>query len=114
MPEANTLTIGILATIAQHERELIADRTKKALVEKKKRGFTLGTPSNLTEHAKRKGTLHSRLNAQADQNNRRAGAFAKKLRTLTTIVLRLQGNSMPMNLRLETGKLSDCISSTCN
>ncbi|MDR6197347.1 recombinase family protein [Siphonobacter sp. SORGH_AS_0500] len=80
MPEANTLTIGILATMAQHERELIADRTKKALAEKKKRGFTLGTPANLTEQAKRKGTLHTQLNAQADQNNRRAGAFAKKLR----------------------------------
>lgn len=80
MPEANTLTIGILATMAQHERELIAERTKKALAEKKKRGFVLGTPANLTEQAKRKGTLHSQLNAQADQNNRRAGAFAKKLR----------------------------------
>lgn len=80
MPEANTLTIGILATMAQHEREMIADRTKKALAEKKKRGFVLGTPANLTDQAKRKGTLHSQLNAQADQHNRRAGAFAKKLR----------------------------------
>ncbi|WP_255158081.1 hypothetical protein [Siphonobacter sp. BAB-5385] len=32
------------------------------------------------ERVKRKGTLHSQLNAQADQNNRRTGAFAKKLR----------------------------------
>ncbi len=80
MPEANTLTIGILATMAQHEREMIADRTRRALAEKKKRGFVLGTPANLTEQAKRKGTLHSQLNAQADPNNRRAGAFAKKLR----------------------------------
>lgn len=49
MPEANTMTIGILATMAQHEQELIADRTRRALAEKKKRGFTLGTPANLTE-----------------------------------------------------------------
>src|SRR6056297_1708444 len=28
MPEANTLTIGIMATMAQHEREIISKRTK--------------------------------------------------------------------------------------
>lgn len=27
MPEANTLTIGVMATMAQHEREVISDRT---------------------------------------------------------------------------------------
>jgi DNA invertase Pin-like site-specific DNA recombinase len=31
MPELNTLTFGIFATIAQHERELISHRTKAAL-----------------------------------------------------------------------------------
>lgn len=31
MPDANTLTIGIFATLAQHERELISQRTKAAL-----------------------------------------------------------------------------------
>jgi DNA invertase Pin-like site-specific DNA recombinase len=31
MPELNTLTFGIFATIAQHERELISTRTKAAL-----------------------------------------------------------------------------------
>ncbi len=34
MPDANTLTIGIFATLAQHERELISERTKKALAAK--------------------------------------------------------------------------------
>jgi DNA invertase Pin-like site-specific DNA recombinase len=31
MPELNTLTFGIFASIAQHERELISNRTKAAL-----------------------------------------------------------------------------------
>lgn len=35
MPDANILTIGAMATIAQHEREVIGDCTHKALVEKK-------------------------------------------------------------------------------
>ena len=29
IPDANTLTVGIFATLAQHERELISERTKK-------------------------------------------------------------------------------------
>lgn len=35
MPAADTLTIGILATLAQHERELISSRTEAALAAKK-------------------------------------------------------------------------------
>ena len=44
MPDANTLTIGIFATLAQHERELIGERTRKALAIKKQQGFVLGSP----------------------------------------------------------------------
>ena len=51
MPEANTLTIGLLAAMAQHERELISERTKAALAAKKARGFVLGSPQNLTPEA---------------------------------------------------------------
>ena len=38
MPDANTLTIGLLAIIAQHEREQISERTRAALQAKKQRG----------------------------------------------------------------------------
>jgi hypothetical protein len=31
MPDANTLTVGLFAVIAQHERETISQRTKDAL-----------------------------------------------------------------------------------
>jgi DNA invertase Pin-like site-specific DNA recombinase len=51
MPEANTLTIGLLAALAQHERELISERTKAALEAKKARGCVLGSPQNLTKDA---------------------------------------------------------------
>lgn len=37
MPEANTLTIGIMAVIAQHEREAISSRTKAAAEARKVR-----------------------------------------------------------------------------
>ena len=42
MPDANRLTIHLIASIAQHERELISQRTKAALHQAKKRGVKLG------------------------------------------------------------------------
>ena len=45
MPEATTLTIHILAAVAQHEREMISERTKVALQALKARGAILGSPN---------------------------------------------------------------------
>src|SRR5436190_13588369 len=47
-PHANKLTVHILAAVAQHERELIAQRTRDALQAAKARGKTLGNPKLAT------------------------------------------------------------------
>jgi DNA invertase Pin-like site-specific DNA recombinase len=45
MPEANRLTLHILAAVAEHERDLISSRTKAALKAAKTRGVRLGNPN---------------------------------------------------------------------
>jgi DNA invertase Pin-like site-specific DNA recombinase len=72
MPDANTLTVGLFAVIAQHERETISKRTKDALTAKKARGAVLGTPANLTAAAIAKSRGIRQENARTNQQNQQA------------------------------------------
>jgi DNA invertase Pin-like site-specific DNA recombinase len=48
-PEANRLTLHILAAVAEHELRMISERTKTALQQLKRNGRRLGNPINLPE-----------------------------------------------------------------
>mgnify|MGYP002712624012 CR=1 FL=1 len=80
MPEANSLTIGIMAVLAQEERELISKRTISALQELKAKGVKLGKPENLTPEARKMGSEAMRLKALQNENNRKATALIVSLR----------------------------------
>lgn len=80
MPDANSITIGIMAILAQDERERTSQRTKAALAELKRKGVKLGTPENLTEQARINSLQVRQEKAYNDENNRKAGALIVSMR----------------------------------
>jgi len=82
MPEANRMTVGIMAVIAEHEREMISQRTRAALAAAKRRGVKLGNPDHLTAKARRLGTKASAT--------RRGAVAAQRAEDLAPIVADLR------------------------
>lgn len=70
MPEANEMTVGIMAVVAQAERRMIADRTKAALAAAKARGVKLGKPENLSQQAKGRKLSAAVRSAKANETAR--------------------------------------------
>ena len=68
MPNANQLTVGIMAVVAQEERRMISDRTKAALAAAKARGTVLGgyrVNAPLVDPSKGREALAAKADAHA-------------------------------------------------
>ncbi len=83
MPDANKLTIHLIASIAQHERELISQRTRAALKQAKKKGVLLGASNpkiyRALQESNKNGNPHLKNKAQD---------FAKKMKVIIEPLLR--------------------------
>jgi DNA invertase Pin-like site-specific DNA recombinase len=75
MPEANDLTVGIMALVAEAERQAISRRTTEALAVAKARGVRLGNPNGAAA-LRRAGKGGAALRATVSAN---AAAFARDL-----------------------------------
>lgn len=103
LPDMNTMSIGIFATMAQHERELISDRTKRALAARKAAGFTLGSPQNLTDKARVKSIESRKAAAASDENNKRAISLISSLRELNVSYSKIAAKLNDNNFKTSRG-----------
>lgn len=129
MPEANTLTIGVMAVMAQHERELISQRTKDALSAKKERikqgdyqnirldkegkptfmkpdkygNYRLGNPDGFTQKVRAKGVKAIKQKALSNPNTVKAKLYISK--NLHLSIRQLRDDLNEMGFRSARGNL---------
>jgi DNA invertase Pin-like site-specific DNA recombinase len=93
MPHANPLTVGIMALVAEQEREAISQRTKAALAAARARGVRLGNP---------KGTKVQGYEIGSDRGGEttaaNAQAFAEGLRPALVELAGLSANAAAQEL----------------
>jgi DNA invertase Pin-like site-specific DNA recombinase len=62
LPQANKMTLQVMAVFAEYERDLISERTRHALAQAKERGVRLGGPKRLEASAL--GAAANKVNAE--------------------------------------------------
>lgn len=90
MPEANKLTIHIMAAMAEHEADMISSRTKAGLAAAKARGVLLGKSMDISKSTKGHAT-------QSDIADRNAEAVQATIHSLSNGGLSLRKIAVQLN-----------------
>jgi DNA invertase Pin-like site-specific DNA recombinase len=88
MPNANRLTVGIMAMVAEEERRMISTRTKAALAAAKARGTKLGGNRGVKPTAKMRQQAHAVRQQRADARAADIGPTVKALQAAGATSLR--------------------------
>lgn len=88
MPLCNTMVLGMFATVAEYERELISTRTKNALQAKIRRGEKLGRPKGCaaSQNAIEASVTVRKDKAKANEHNLRFWKYLKVFESRNGIV----------------------------
>jgi len=101
LPQANSLTIGIMAVMVQDERERISKRTRKALESLKQRGVKLGISENFKRDEVRAKAIQTiKTNAANNENTLKAKKYLNKmykLYSMDSVRLTLQKAANELN-----------------
>jgi DNA invertase Pin-like site-specific DNA recombinase len=95
MPDANRLTIHILAAVAEHEREAISTRTKAALRAAKARGTVLGNPNPLPASRQAIMALKQKTEQFHDTMKPRIQNLRRQGYTFAAIATELNSGNLP-------------------
>jgi DNA invertase Pin-like site-specific DNA recombinase len=99
LPEANTMTVGVMAVVAQHEREAISHRTKAALAAAKARGralggFRAGAPNIARYQPKGVEVARQRASQAAEERRETIEALQRENLSLNAMAARLNADSV--------------------
>lgn len=109
VPNFNTLTLGIFASLAQSERELISQRTKDALKAKKMQGVVLGAPNAHFTLEQIKSASNARKQiALENENNIRAKMMIEALLVNTSNCSKIARKLNENGFRTSKNSLFDC------
>jgi DNA invertase Pin-like site-specific DNA recombinase len=107
MPFADTFTVGVLALVAQKEREMISERTKVALAAAKARGVKLGGYADNLASVSHLGRAASKA-VRSAKASERAQDLAPTIRSLQATGASLRGIASALNqLDIKTARGSE-------